>query len=85
MLDVKVWKNEEDNTVMHMFYEKEIASQQVMNAQAALPIKNKISTLSQEVVRRMVNTGRDIDTKIRIDILNKFMIKLRNSGYKENE
>ena len=77
MLDVQVWRSEDKRRVYHMFYEKPIASNLVMSAKTAIPLKNKIATLSQEVVQRMVNTGRNVDIVERIKILNKFMEKTR--------
>merc|ERR1712155_481366 len=41
----------------------------------------KISSLTQEVIRRMKNTSLDVDMKERIDIVNKFHKKLQRSGY----
>ena len=45
----------------------------------------KITTLSQEILRKMCNTSRKANMETRVKILNKFMYKLAVSGYKENE
>ena len=51
---------------------------------SALPITTKITTLSQEGLRRMRNTSRSQGTQVIIEILNLFMIKMLNSGYPED-
>ena len=85
MLDVQVWRTNDKMRIKHMFYEKPIASQKVMGERTAIPMKNKITILGQEVYRRLRNTGRNVETKIRIQIVDKFVEKLRRSGYRERE
>ena len=82
MLDVEVWW-EGKNNIKHQFYEKDIASNRVIMAKSAMSKTTKIASLSQEVVRRMANTGRNVREQNRVDILNKFMEKMRRSGYRE--
>ena len=89
MLDFQVWKEEveqEDGTqtlLMHEFYEKKMTSKFVIMESSALPKRMKITTLSQEVVRRMRNTSRGVSSQRRGEILSEFMLKLRRSGYSE--
>ena len=54
-----------------------------MEKSCALPNRVKMSTLSQETVRRMRNNGRNVDRKERLDILNIYTQKLVRSGYNE--
>ena len=82
MLDVEVWV-EDNNNLKYQFYEKEVSSKRVIGAKSAMAQSSKISTLSQEVVRRMQNTARDVNIESRIEILSKFMAKLKRSGYNE--
>ena len=46
-----------------------------------MPENMKISSLSQEVVRRMVNTGEMVCQADRNEILEKYISKLEISGY----
>ena len=67
--------------VSHIFYEKPCVSEKVLEYGSALPIKTKIITLTQEVLRRMRNTARREPIATRVEILNYFMVKLKNSEY----
>merc|ERR1712242_529095 len=48
---------------------------------SALPHRIKITTLCQEVIRRMRNTCRDVSCKRRGEVLSVYMRKLQRSGY----
>ena len=85
MLDVEAWTIKDNTEVQHQFYEKEVASNRVMGAKSAISQTSKIATLSQEVIRRMQNTGRDVPEENRVIIMNNFMIKLHRSGYNEKQ
>ena len=82
MLDIAIIRVDK-NDIRHEFYEKKVASQRVILNQSAMNQQSKVSSLSQEIVRRMSNTGRNVKIERRIDILNVFMLKLRRSGYCE--
>ena len=92
MLDLAVWvREEEDNTKMygqkqivsHSFYEKKCSSSKVMMSSSALPIRMKISTLANDIKRRLRNCGRSITIGEKVEIVNCFMVKLKKSGYSE--
>ena len=51
---------------------------------SAGPIKSKITTLTQEVIRRMRNTARRATTQARICILTKFILKMKRSEYPDS-
>ena len=63
------------------FYEKEMVSRFVVRADSALPERMKVTVLSQEVLRRERNTSQNVGVEIRRDIRNRFLLKLRLSGY----
>ena len=67
--------------LMWEFYEKPMASKFVIMENSALPQRMKITTLSQEIIRRMRNTCRNISSKRRGEILSVYMRKLQRSGY----
>merc|ERR1712237_244060 len=69
--------------VMHSYYEKPVTSKLVMMSKTAHPQKQKMTTLSQEVVRRMRNTSRKVVTSERIEKLQKYHKKMKDSGYNE--
>lgn len=94
MLDVKVWveRHEIENLrgertsrqiLLHEFYEKPIVSKLVMMNPSAMPQKQKVTTLVQETIRRLRNTSRRIGKEQRVKILQKFVLKLKRSGYPE--
>lgn len=91
VLDFQVWAEKDTDedgdmktNVMFEFYEKPMSSKFVIMEESALPNRMKITTLSQEVIRRMRNTCRDIPDKRRCDILSIYMRKLERSGYSES-
>ena len=90
MLDFQVWSEEvadESRTegkrteVLWEFYEKPVGSKLVIMEGSALPHRIKIQTLSQEIIRRMRNTSGKISKARRAEILTKFMMKMKRSGY----
>ena len=91
VLDFQVWAEEEDTDqesgtktrLMFEFYEKPMASKLVIMENSALPHRMKITTLSQEIVRRMRNTCRAVSSKRRGEILSVYMRKLQRSGYSQ--
>ena len=58
-----------------------MVSRYVVRADAALPERMKTTVLSQEVLRRERNTSQNVDRSVRTKIRNRFMMKLRVSGY----
>ena len=90
MLDLQVWKTRtSDGTrdqgyreeIHHEFYQKACSSTLVIMKESAMPERSKIVTLSQEVVRRMRNTGRAEPVESRAEILSDLMLKMKDSGY----
>lgn len=67
--------------IKYKFYEKGTASHLCTLASNASSWIQKKSTLSQEVVRRLLNTSTDLPSKDKQDILENFIRKLRASGY----
>ena len=88
MLDFRVWKENKENEegeieiiIHHEFYEKPMSSKLVMMERSALPTRMKITTLTQEIIRRQKNTSRSVGEKRRRQILSKMMVKMKRSGY----
>ena len=72
------------NIIQHSFYQKPVSSQMVMMETSAQPHRMKIATLSQEVQRRMANTGRDIKWEERAAIIIDLKEKMIRSGYERH-
>ena len=86
MLDVKVWLDKDDNDrVYYEYYEKPTKSKFVISKSSAMPKSAKMESLSQGIFRRLHNTKREIDNNVKINILNKYMAQLKQSGYNEEE
>ena len=84
VLDVKVNVNvNEDNRIDFEFYEKPMKNSRVIMANSALSISQKRTILTQEGLRRLRNTKVELGPEVQQKHLNKFMLKMRNSGYSE--
>ena len=87
MLDLQVWRSREEGreSLLYSYYEKPITSPLVIMEKSALPASNKMTVLAQEVVRRLRNTAVSLPIQEKIKIMDKMMIKLRESGYDERQ
>ena len=79
-LDTNLWVGE-DNMVHYEFFEKSMALNQVLQKDSALPENSKISSLTNEMVRRMQNTSELLSDQVRIRVVDDFAQKMINSGY----
>ena len=60
MLDFCTWLKTDHKgktRIQHKFYEKPCASNMVLEERSAQPLRIKVNTLSQEVIRRLRNTA----------------------------
>ena len=71
--------------MMYSFFEKEMNSPFCILEKSALPDNTKISSLSQEVVRRMLHTSELVPQEERNQILEIFTSKLKLSGYRMDQ
>ena len=85
ILDTKMWveKGEVDRIpqIRYELFEKPMVSRLVTMERSSLPIKTKITVLSQEIVRWKRNTWRGEEISKGEERMSKFMTKLRASGY----
>ena len=84
-LDYQTFMAEDGKTVLYFYFEKSVGKKFVINKESALGEGVKVSTLSQEVVRRMKTTSRLLDTSVRVNIINTFTRKLERSGYQAKQ
>ena len=89
MLDFQLWSQEEKDpedpgktrqTLIYDFFFT-MANPKVLDMKSAMPHRTKISSMTQECVRRLNNTSRELDDKVKCEILSNFMRKLQVSGY----
>ena len=79
-LDFKLWVVDK-NVVVYSFFEKPMSSNQVIHRDSALPENMKISSLTAEVLRRMMNVSELLPDSERVAVLDRFAQKMANSGY----
>ena len=63
------------------YYEKPMVSRYIVREEGALPTRMKLTVLAQEVIRRERNTSRKVDRETRVRIRNRFLMKLKLSGF----
>ena len=83
MLDIQVWAETSGShqTIRHTFFEKETASPLVFNANSAYGWKAKITTLAEELRRRLTNMD-ELHTEEEMEKeVERFVQKLTDSGY----
>ena len=56
-------------------------NERVILEDASLPAKQKRTILTQECLRRLRNTKKELGEEVRVKHLNKFMLKIKNSGF----
>ena len=67
-----------------MFYRISILRKTPLMACAALPENIKVSTVSQETIRRMKNTSRDLNSQVIEDIISEYISDLLRGGFPKN-
>ena len=81
VLDLQCWL--EGGLVLHLFYQKHTGSSYCVIEASAMSANTELSTLSQEIIRRMKKSSQRVCNTIRFEILTEFMEKLQKSGYTE--
>ena len=67
--------------ILHEFYIKDVSSKFLINANATLSWKDKITIVTQQCLRILLNCSPGIETQIVINHLNFFMRRMQASGY----
>ena len=82
VLDLEIKMNEtEENRIDYEFFEKSTKNPKLLLAESAINKNSKRTILTQECLRRMRNTKLELGDEVRNEHLNRFMIKMKNSGY----
>ena len=69
--------------VQFEFYSKPMAPCRVMLASSAQPWGQKRTTLTQELIRRLLNCRKELSCELKQKHLSRYMQMLKNSGYSE--
>ena len=78
-LDTTIWV--EHDRILFQFFSKPMATNLVVQAKSALSEDMKLSTLAEEVCRRLRNTSRRLDHSCRLETLENLCTKMSTSGH----
>ena len=78
-LDTSIWWN--GSKVLYNFYEKPMCPNRVLQSDSALSVDCMRSSLTPEVVRRLLHCSSDLLLHVKQEILSKFSQKMLNSGH----
>ena len=92
VLDFKCWMEGEmhimkgsteikTKRILYTYFEKKMSSKYSILKTSALPEKTKVSSLSNDLVRRMKNVSELLDDKTRTEVVNDYSRRLLRSGY----
>ena len=82
ILDLKVWVNE-DNQIIHEYYMKPVASKAVINNRSAMPLRDRRTVITQEILRILLRCSPLLPSgNVRAHI-EQYMMRLQASGYSE--
>ena len=82
-LDLEVWVNS-NNQVLYSHYQKPTAINQVIHKDTALSENTKVSSLTAEIMRAMMNTSELLSIEMRLEVLDNMTQKMVNSGYSKD-
>ena len=87
-LDTNLWIDRKVGAppeLRYEFFEKPMCNKLCMLEQSAMTESSKIAILSQDLVRRMLNTDVKTSQSRRNEIVDSFTAKLKRSGYKKTQ
>ena len=70
-----------ENKVLFKMYEKETCSKQTIHKKSAMGENIKSQILSQDLIRRLLNTSEDLSKEYREHVVDEYGKKILNSGY----
>ena len=80
-LDCQIFMDKSTYQIEYSFFEKSMKTPFCVMKNSAMSEKSKISILSQDLIRRMQNTGQTISESERISIIDNYIDRLLVSGY----
>ena len=81
-LDVKIWVKG-GKLILHDFFEKPMSTNLVLHVKTAQSQNTKLSSLTQEVVRRLLHTSKHLPKSNRLENLDRLSVKMMTSGHKQ--
>ena len=78
-LDITAWVAR--GKIWYEYYEKPMATNLVVDSKSAISEETKLSSLAEEVCRRLRNTSLDGDPTRRLEILERLCTKMETSGH----
>ena len=70
-----------DNKVLYKYFEKPSTTNTTIQKSTAMAENPKIQSLSNDLVRRLLNTKKELPDKYRAEVVDRYGIKLLTSGY----
>ena len=80
-LDLKIWIHPTGRIILYEHFEKTMNTNLVLQKASALSENIKVNSLSQEVVRILLNCSEADDDIVRVKHLNQLSTKMKTSGY----
>ena len=86
-LDFELWmeNSEVGKFLRYSFYEKPMKTPYCIMKSSAMSEKSKIQILSQDLIRRMLNTCESVSQKEKNEIVDKYTNRLFRSGYSKKQ
>ena len=82
ILDLKVWVDK-NNKVVHEYYSKPVASKAVVNSESAMPLKDRRTVLTQEILRIILRCSPLLPWETVKEHIDHYMLRMQFSGYSE--
>ena len=84
ILDMKVWTDSEEGTILYQHYQKPGSSKLVMHADSAQSSQCKKSVHTQEILRRLLNCSTHLDWETEVaPVISEYMGRLMSAGYNQ--
>ena len=74
-----------NNHIKFKFFEKPVGPGRMIQKKTAMPENSKVQIISNEMIRRLLNSGEDLQEEEYIEIVDSYAQKLVNSGYGINQ
>ena len=81
ILDIKVWI--ENGKVLHEYYSKPVSSMAVIDAQSAMPLKDKRTVLTQDLLRVILRCSPELPWDVKKTHIDEYALRMQFSGYNE--
>ena len=74
-----------NNQIQYKFFKKEISSRRTVQAKSAMEDNMKYQIISNDLVRRLLNTDEELGAEYRKKVIDQYTEELSNSGYKKEQ